>query len=96
MIPWAPYTGLWGQWSVEWIAYYRYREHVLGLVYPSVQSQALAVMHDIARSCGWWYPYAHAVIACDRPRIIQSIPGRRIIQFRDGWSIVETGKENWI
>jgi hypothetical protein len=93
-------TRFWGQMDGYWIAFYRYCQAVLGVPYSPDDADRLNILDDIGQSCGLWYPFEGAVIACDRPNIIQMAENPRrlgtyrlhatdgpALQFRDGWTI---------
>jgi len=91
-------TWLWGQQDAYWIAFYLFTEQVLKIKYDSEKSQQLKLWSDLAKSCGWWYPYKGVCIICERPEIVkweyrENMPPRLhcsdgpALLFRDGWEV---------
>ena len=87
-------TSFCGQQDAYWIAFYQFCEHI-GVQYKKSDSKTLDLWSEIAKSCGWFYPYEKAVIVCERPEEIHMLADRRTlhreggmaVKFRDGWGI---------
>ena len=56
-----------GQMDAYWICFYLYCRDVLGIKYDDKYSRILDLYAEIAKSCGWWYPYECAVVICEKP-----------------------------
>ncbi|NMP23792.1 DUF6745 domain-containing protein, partial [Sulfobacillus harzensis] len=89
----------WGSIDLWWIAFYQFGRY-LGVTYAPDAAEKLDIMDAIGQSCGWWYPFEGACIACERPEIIQMEEHPQwsgiyrlhatdgpAVRFRDGWSI---------
>jgi hypothetical protein len=80
---------VWGQHDAGWLAFYgTFRQ--FGLDAPA----RLAGLMDVARSAGWWWPLAGAVVLTDRPQTLLRDSDWRLhcatgpaLQYRDGWGI---------
>ncbi len=95
------YSYLWGQTEAYWIAFYQVPEQLGIVTYTPEDSRRLNLWADIARSCGWWWPYDGLCIISERPSQVHTEPwanGRDgavrlhsetgpALAFRDGWAV---------
>ena len=92
----------WGQHESAWIAYYLFCAEI-GTQFEKQSQQTLTLWSDLAKSTGWWIPYTHIVVCCERQREIHIEPTRQLIggmptyrlhaengptlKFADGWAV---------
>jgi len=57
----------WGQQDSYWIAFYLFARDILGVQYNPERNEELNIWADIARSCGWWWPYENVCVISERP-----------------------------
>lgn len=89
----------WGQHDVAWLAYHDYMRRI-GVDYGD-KDELLSMFIQIARSCGWWWPFDQAVIISDRPeelhlqvrngRHVLHSTNRPAIRYRDGFAVYAVG-----
>ena len=79
-----------GQHDASWLAFYEFFERECGLEC----CEKLRGMQTAAQHCGWWWPFANAVIITERPRtLVHDAEGRLhredgpALQYPDGWGI---------
>ena len=87
------YMGTWfaGQWDYYWM--YLDGGRRVGAKYATAADQALSSHCDIAKSCGWWYPFNDFCIVTDRPAVLHVDEQGRFhaedgpaLSYRDGIS----------
>ncbi len=83
------YKAAYGQHDAGWIAFY---DAFRRIGFPDVSR--LDGLTAVARSAGWWWPFAGAVILTDRPSVLRRDPDGRLhaeggpaLAYRDGWAI---------
>jgi hypothetical protein len=78
-----------GSQEVNWIAHHLYVDDVIRVPYPVEDLVKLRFHDEVARSCGWWWPYEGWCICTDRPEILEwddaSPPKLRRVRYRDGF-----------
>ena len=80
-----------GQQDSYWICFYLYCRDILGVKYEQKYSALLNLHAEVAQSCGWWYPFEHGVIVCERPLEVHMKngvlhkDGGMAIRFSDGF-----------
>ena len=79
-----------GQHDASWLAFYEFFGRECGLEC----CEKLRGMQTAAQHCGWWWPFANAVIITERPRtLVHDAEGRLhredgpALQYPDGWGI---------
>jgi len=88
----------WGQHDAPWIAYYQAPAQLGIVTYEPGETARLDLWANIARSCGWWWPFKYWCIVSERPELVRTEPrdpGRGTerlhcadgpaVQFGDGW-----------
>ncbi len=77
-----------GSHDAHWIGFYA------AIAEFGVHDSRLDGLHQITRSCGWWWPFAGAVILTDRPETIRQDDQNRLhcedgpaVRYRDGFSV---------
>lgn len=91
-IPSVPFLGF-GQFDQYWVGYYEFMPRI-GVEFKEADAHLLAQWSILSRSMGWWAPFEHVVLCCDRPSVCK-INERRVLHaadgpamaFRDGWEI---------
>lgn len=90
-----PLSGsFWGQHEAHWIAFYLFCADVLGVEYEPKRDKQLRLWAEVARSCGWWWPYRGSCVISERPEV-QKLDERGLvhcsdgpaIRCRDGWEV---------
>jgi hypothetical protein len=86
-----------GQEQSYWLAYYTFARDVLGVSFEAEKSHDLDLWCEVAKSCGWWWPFEGLCIAAGRPEQVSWEPGRMperlhaengpALRYRDGWSV---------
>jgi len=85
----------WGQHEAAWVACYTFCAEI-GVGYGIELDARLGWWADLARSCGWWWPYENWVLIADRPLAIRwddaEVPrlhadGEPALEYRDGWQM---------
>lgn len=100
-------TSLWGNLDLYCTGPYVFPKLFLAMQYDKDIDRLVEISHEIALSCGAWYPYSKACIICDRPESISLDDQGRLhnargpaIKYRDGLSIYSwhdvTIPEEWI
>ena len=88
---WAQvYKSVWGQHDAGWVSFYDYMHNVVGID----QAAKLHGVAEVAKSSGWWWPFAGAVILTERPTGLHRDAENRLhaetgpaLAYPDGWSI---------
>jgi hypothetical protein len=80
-----------GQHDADWLGFYDYFRHVLGL---RTETEALQGLIGVARAAGWWLPHERVCWVSERPsRLIRDKRGLLhsttgpAVSFPDGWCI---------
>jgi hypothetical protein len=64
---------------------------VLMVPYQESDIAKLRLHDEVARSCGWWWPYEKVCICTDRPEILEwddaSPPKLKHVRYRDGFEV---------
>jgi hypothetical protein len=79
-------NAVYGAHDASWLGFYA------ALAEFGAGSRSLDGMTMVAKSCGWWWPFAGAVILTDRPVEVHFDDERRLhsergmaVKYRDGW-----------
>jgi hypothetical protein len=82
-----------GHTEVYWIAFYRFCEEI-GVAYGPREHERLGWWEELARHCGWCWPFGKVVIASDRPTRTRWNAAHRLhaedgpaIEFSDGYAL---------
>ena len=77
-----------GQHDAGWLVFYDVFRAA------GLSTERLAGLMDLARSCGWWWPFRSAVILTERPSVLRRDAAGRLhcedgpaMRYPDGWSI---------
>jgi hypothetical protein len=89
-LPKPAYTPWWGQQDIFWFAPFDFGARI-GARYTADAADRLDILREISASCMWWYPRDRAIIACERPALIERDAQGRLhnrsgpaVLFRDG------------
>lgn len=90
---------LWGQQDAGWIAFHDARRRLGMATFTASATAHLDRWADLARSCGWWWPYEGLCVASERPAVLRLEPwplhdAHRLhcadgpaMRFGDGWQV---------
>ncbi len=74
-----------------WMGHHVYCCRVLCVPYRDDNVRQLLCHDEVARSCGWWWPYQYRCICTDRPEVLEwndeTPPKLRRVRYRDGWEV---------
>jgi hypothetical protein len=85
------WSSLSGSQDSYWLAIHLYAADVLVVPYPESALVRLRLHDEVARSCGWWWPYKETCICTDRPETLEwngaSPPQFWRVRYRDGFEV---------
>jgi hypothetical protein len=84
------YTCGYGSHDSNWLGFYDFFGRVLGLSCV----EKLVPLMDLAKDCGWWWPFENMVILTENPSVLYRDDENRLhcesgpaIQYPDGWGV---------
>jgi hypothetical protein len=84
------YRAGYGSHDANWLAFYEYFREACGL---TTEAEKLIPLTRLAECCGWFWPFAGAVICTEKPEIISMVNGRLhadggpAVRYPDGFSV---------
>ena len=89
-------SAYWGQHESAWLAFYAFCRDVVGVEYDAKRSAQLDHWCEVAKSCGWWFPYHGLCVVTERPEIVRweeretprlHCADGPALKYRDGWTV---------
>ena len=84
------WPAVYGHHDAGWLSWFAYFAEVCGIK----EGERLHGINEVAKSCGWWWPFENAVILTERPTQIYRDADHRLhndtgpaLLYSDGWGI---------